>query len=342
MRRLRVLVLMHAESVPPESIEGMTEEEVHPFRMEHDVLQALATLGHEVKVLPLEEQLAPIRAAIEAWKPHIAFNLLMSFHNIGIYDAHVVSYLELLKTPYTGANPRGILLSSDKGLSKKILTYHRVRVPDFVVFKKGRFAKRPKKLSFPLIVKSDAEHASEGIAQASVVHDDQSLRERVEFVHRNVHTNAIAEEYIDGRELTIGVLGNHRLTTLPIWEMTFESLPKGNEPIVTAKLKSDLDYQRKVGLMAGAAENLEDDKRAEIRRIALRVYRALSLSGFARVDLRLTRDGRVFVLEANPNPDLCTDEDIARSAAAAGLEYPELIQRILNLGLAYEPPWKGT
>jgi D-alanine-D-alanine ligase len=341
MRRLRVLALMHAESVPPESIEGMTEEEIYPFLMEHEVLEALKTLGHQVKVLPLADELVPIRAAIEEWKPHIAFNLLMSFHNIGIYDAHVVSYLELLKTPYTGANPRAILLASDKGLSKKILSYHRIRVPAFAVFRKGGALKRPKKLGFPLIVKSDSEHASEGIAQASVVHDDDNLRERVEFVHRTVHTNAIAEQYIDGRELTVGVLGNQRLTTLPIWEMTFESLPKGNEPIITERMKTNLKYQKKVGLMSGGAENLEDTKRAEIRRIARRVYRALNLSGFARVDLRLAPDGRVYVLEANPNADLCTHEDIARSAAAAGIDYPRLIQKILSLGLAYEPPWKG-
>jgi len=333
---------MHAESVPPESIKGMTDEEVHPFRMEHEVLEALETLGHEVKVLPVEDELAPIRAAIEEWKPQIAFNLLMSFHNIGIYDAHVVSYLELLKTPYTGSNPRGILLSSDKGLSKKILTYHRIRVPDFAVFKKGRAPRRPKKLGFPLIVKSDAEHASEGIAQASVVHDDDNLKERVEFVHRTVHTDAIAEEYIDGREFTVGILGNQRLTTLPIWEMTFENLPKGNEPIATARLKSNLQYQKKVGLMTGPANDLDDAKRAEIQRIAQRVYRALRISGFARIDLRLAADGRVYVLEANPNADLCTNEDIAQSAAVAKIEYPELIQRILKLGLAYEPAWKGV
>ncbi len=341
MRRLRVLALMHAESVPPESTEGMTGEVLFPFRMEHEVWQALLTLGHEVKVLPLENELAPLRQTIEEWKPHIAFNLLMSFHNIGIYDAHLVSYLELLKTPYTGSNPHGILLSSHKSLSKKILTYHRIRVPDFAVFPKGRRATRPKQLEFPLIVKSDAEHASEGISQASVVHDDEALGKRVEFVHRHVHTDAVAERYIEGRELTIGVLGNQRLTTLPIWEMTLQNLPRSNRFIVTTKIKSDVRYQKKIGLKIGPANGLDEAKQAEIHRVAKQVYRALNLSGFARIDLRLAPDGRVYVLEANPNADLCTNEDIAQSAAFAGIEYPELIQRILNLGLGYEPAWKG-
>ncbi len=341
MRRLRVLVLMHEESVPPETTEGMTDEELFPYRMEHEVLQALETLGHEVKVLPLEDELAPIRQTILEWKPQIAFNLLMSFHNIGIYDAHVVSYLELLKTPYTGSNPHGILLSSNKSLSKKILTYHRIRVPDFAVFPKNRRATRPQNLEFPLIVKSDAEHASEGISQASVVHDDETLRERVEFVWRHVHTNAIAERYIEGRELTISVLGNQRLTTLPIWEMTLQNLPRGNKFIVTAKIKSDVPYQKKLGLKIGPANGLDEAKQAEIHKIAKQVYRALNLSGFARIDLRLAPDGQVYVLEANPNADLCTNEDIAQSAANAGIGYPDLIQRILKLGLGYEPAWKG-
>jgi D-alanine-D-alanine ligase len=173
-----------------------------------------------------------------------------------------------------------------------------------------------------------------------VVHDDETLKERVEFIWRNVHTNAIAERYIEGRELTIGVLGNQRLTTLPIWEMSFQNLPRATKPIVTARIKSDVRYQKKIGLKTGPANSLDDAKQAEIHRLAKRVYRALGLSGFARIDLRLAPDGRVYVLEANANADLCTNEDIAESAHSSGIEYPELIQRILNLGLGYEPAWK--
>ncbi len=340
MKKLRVLVLMHQEFVPPESIDGLTEEEIHPFKMEYDVLRALEVLGHDVRPLAVADELAPIRAAIDEFQPHIAFNLLRFFHDIGIYDAHVVSYLELLKTPYTGSNPRGLLLASDKALSKKILSYHRIRVPTFHAFRRGSRIAVPKKMAFPVIVKTVAEHASLGIAQASIVYDADSLRERVTFVHERLGTDAIAEQYIDGRELTVGAIGNQRLTTFPIWELSFESLPAGTEPIATARVKSDFKYQEKLGVKTARARGLSPAKESEIERMTKRIYRALDLSGFARIDLRMDAEERVYVLEANPNPDLCYGEDFAESAEAAGFGYEELIQKIVTLGRGYRPAWK--
>ena len=340
MRKLRVLVLMHEHLVPPETVEGLSAEEVHPWKMEWDVRRALRELGHEVLVLGVADELLPIRRAIEEQKPHICFNLLTHFFDVGAYHAHVVSYLELLKVPYTGCNPRGILLAGDKALSKKILNYHRIRTPGFAVFRLGQRVRTARKLAFPLFVKSVSEEASQGISQASVVRDLESLKQRVDFIHRNLVTDAIVEEYIEGRELTIGVFGNQRLTALPIRELTFESLPEGTEPILTSRAKWDLRYQKKLGIRAGPAENLEDTTRAEIQRMAKRIFRALSMSGYARVDLRLAPDGRVFVLEANPNPDLCDDEDFAASAEQIGIGYPQMIQRLLEMGLQYRPAWK--
>jgi D-alanine-D-alanine ligase len=301
----------------------------------------LRELGHEVFVLPLGEELRPIRDAIDAHRPHVAVNLLRHFHGVPGYDAHVVSYLELLRIPYTGVNPRGLLIASDKPLAKKILTYHRIRVPDFMVARAGRRFRGAKKgLAFPLIVKTAGEHASTGIAQASIVHDDEALRERVEFVHRSIGPEALIEEYIPGRELTIGMVGNDRVTTFPIWEMVFERLRAGNEPIATHRVKWDLAYQEKVGVRTGKAKDLPDGLEESLPRLARRIHRALQLSGYARVDIRLRDDGVPFVLEANPNPDLCYGEDFAEAAFAAGMDYPELVQRILNLGMAYQPPWK--
>jgi D-alanine-D-alanine ligase len=254
----------------------------------------------------------------------------------------VVGWLELMKVPYTGCNPRGLLLAGDKALSKKIMGYHRIRAPRFKEYPVGRTVQRdPKELEYPLIVKSQSEHASTGISQASIVRDLQSLTERVEFVHRNVGTGAIAEEFIEGRELTIGVLGNRRLTTMPVWEMTFGNLPAGAPTIATSRVKWDLEYQKQIQLKTHAARALPEGEAQSIARLAKRVYRALDLSGFARVDLRMDERGRVWVLEANPNPDLSAAEDFARSARATGLDYDALIQRLLSLGLAHDPPWKG-
>lgn len=342
MRRLRILLLTHEGQIPPDSLDGLSDEDAASFRTEFDVVQGLRGLGHEVHPLAVQDDLAPIRAAIREFEPHIAFNLLLEFHGVGVYEAHVISWLELLKVPYTGSNPRGLLLARDKGLSKKILAFHRIPVPRFGVFRKGRRLRMPKRLEFPLIVKSAVEEASLGISQASIVHDEEKLRERVAFVHDRIGSDAIAEEYIAGRELTIGVLGNERLQTFPIWEMDFGSLPEGNEPIATARIKWNLAYQDEIGLRTDRARGLDPALEERIARLAKRAYRALDLSGFARMDLRLSEEGKVYLLEANPNPDLRALEDFASGAQAAGLSYPELLQRILGLGLRYRAAWKDA
>ena len=340
MSKLRVLLLMHEHLVPPESIDGLTQAEINPWLMEWDVRKALRQLGHDVHELGVGDELLPIRSAIEQADPHICFNALTHFLDVGAYHAHVVSYLELLQMPYTGCNPRGLLLAGDKAVSKKILSYHRVRTPKFTVFRLGQTVRSTAKLEFPLIVKSVAEQASMGIAQASIVRDLEALRERVAFVHRSLNTDAIAEQYIPGRELTVGVIGNDRLTALPVREITFDSLPEGSAPILTSKGKWDLDYQDRIGINAGPAE-LPADLEREIQRTAKRIYRALGMSGFARIDLRLTEDNKAYVLEANPNPDLCSHEDFAASAAQVGIDYPSLVQRIVSLGRSYRPAWKA-
>ncbi len=171
--------------------------------------------------------------------------------------------------------------------------------------------------------------------------DEDSLRERVEFVHRSVGTDAIAEQYIEGRELTVSLLGNQRLTTFPIWELTFQNLPQRTRPIATSRVKWDLKYQDKIGVASGPAVDLPPGTAEEIVRLGKRIFRALNLSGYARVDLRMTKEGRVYVLEATPNPDLSRTEDFAEGAALSGIEYPALIQRLVSLGLAYRPDWKA-
>ncbi|RIL08143.1 MAG: D-alanine--D-alanine ligase [Proteobacteria bacterium] len=342
MKQLRVLVLTHADLVPPDSLEGRSEREIALWRKEYDVCAGLRELGHEVQVLGVSHDLAPIRQHVEGFQPDVVFQLLMEFQDVAVYQAHVTGYLELLRVPYAGCNPRGLLLARDKALSKLLFRVHRIPTPGFVVFPRERKIRVPKKLDYPRIVKSVDEEASLGIAQASIVYDEEKLRERVAFVHRRVGTDAIAEQYVAGRELTIGVLGNDRLTTFPVWEMFFENLPEGAEPIATARVKWDPDYQKRVGIETGPAEKVAPEKAAEIARIAKRTVRALGLSGYARIDLRLTEDGRLYVIEANPNPDLTRDEDFARSAADAGLDYPSLLQRILLLGLRHPSPWKAN
>jgi D-alanine-D-alanine ligase len=235
--KLRAVALVHQHLVPPAVIEEGTDLISAPWRTEYDVISTLTAMGHEVTALPVHDDLGEIRRMVNEWKPQIAFNLLEGFDDVVIFDQNVVSHLELLKLPYTGCNSRGLLLARDKSLSKKLLAYHRIRVPEFEVYRAGRPIRRPKRLAFPLMVKSLTEEASIGISQASVVDNDDKLKERVAFIHESIGTAAIVEQYIEGRELYVGILGNQTLQALPVWELFFTNMPEGAKRIATDRVK---------------------------------------------------------------------------------------------------------
>ena len=337
MKKLRVLALMHEDLIPPEKPGEGVDLATVEWKTEHDIVMTLRDMGHEVQPLGLRNDLAVIRKAIEEWKPQIAFNLLEEFDGVAVYDQNVVSYLELLRIPYTGCNPRGLMLARDKSLAKKVLSYHRIPSPDFFVCPVGEAAKRPKRLEFPLIVKSVSEEASLGISQASIVEDDEKLKERVSFIHISVGTGALVERYIEGRELYVGVLGNLQLQVLPVWELSMDKMPEECRRIATQRVKWSRKYQTKYGIKSGEAKELPNGMGGEIQHIAKRVYRILGLSGYARIDLRLDPNGTIYVLEANPNPQIAHDEDFAESAERAGISYRFLLQRILSNGLRWRP-----
>ena len=340
MRKYRVLLMVEKKLVPPEDTSGMSEAQIDDFRTEYDVLTALRRPGHEVRVVGVGDHLTELRETIDEFRPHVVFNLLDEFSGIISYDHHVVAYLELIRQRYTGCNPRGMMLSRDKVLTKRVLATHRVATPAFRLFPFGRRYREPSRLTFPLFVKSATEDASLGISQASLVEDMKGLRERVQFIHEQVQSDALVEEYIDGREIYVGVLGNSRLTTLPAWEMDFGTLTETQARIATRKVKWDRKYQGKHGIKTGKAQDLSDEQREHFRRLAKRTYRALYMSGFARMDFRLTSDGRVFLLEANANPNLSKGEDLADSAKAFGVSYTALVNRIVQLGVDYMPEWR--
>lgn len=332
--------MTHEQLVPPDSIEGLAEKEIDVFRTEYNVYSTLYNLGHRVRVIGVGDSLTELRKTIRDWKPHVVFNLLEEFSGIPSYDHHVVSFLELLRQRYTGCNPRGLMLSRDKVLTKQVLAWHRIATPAFHLFPFGRRFTEPKRLRFPLFVKSATEDASIGISQASSVEDMASLRERVDFIHNQVQTDALVEEFVDGREFYIGVLGNTRLTTLPVWELDFGTSSKVQSGIATRKVKWDRKYQEKHGIRTGPVSDLDDAGIDRLIRISKRIYRALHLSGYARLDFRMRADGSVFLLEANANPDLTYGEDFSASAEMAGIDYAALIKRIVNLGLSYVPEWR--
>jgi D-alanine-D-alanine ligase len=279
-----------------------------------------------------------VRLEISEWKPHIVFNLLEEFQGFGSFDQYIVGYLELLGARYTGCNPRGLVLGRDKALAKKVLFYHRIRLPHFAVFPRGRKVHPPSKLQFPLMVKCLAEHASLGISQASVVDNQDKLVERVNFLHSRLDSDALVEEFIEGREIYVCLLGNRRLQVLPIWELVFENLPAGSAAIATAQIKHNPDAQEKWGIFQQPAQNLPPSLVAQIIRTSKRIYRLLELDGYARLDYRLTASGELYFLEANSNPEIAEREEFASAARAAGISYPQLLQRIVNLGLQRSSP----
>jgi len=336
MRKLRVLALMHDYMVPPEDVSGHDLASVE-WKTEYDVLETLKDdLKHEVLVLPVKDELGGIRRAVKDFEPHIAFNLLEAFHEIGTFDQNLVAYLELLKLSYTGCNPRGMLLARDKALSKKLLHYHRIPVPDFFMVRVGQKVRLPRRMSFPVIVKSLTQEASIGISQASVVDDEAKLKERVQFIHDSIGTDAVVEQYIDGRELYCGIVGNDRLQVFPVWEMSFSRMPDRTHRIATEKVKWSPSYQKKVGISTDQARDLDPGVSEKIQHLSKRVFRVLQLSGYARIDIRLDEQGRMYVLEANPNPQLAYGEDFAESAERVGVKYPQLIQKILTTGLRWK------
>ena len=335
----RVLALVHEHLVPPEDTTGIDVLEAE-WKMEYDVIETLREQGHDVRVLGVHDDLAGIRPTAGFFEPHIVFNLMEAFAGVTTFDQNVVSYLELLRLRYTGCNPRGLIFARDKALSKKLLAYHRIPVPDFCVMRYGRKPTLTKKMHFPMIVKSLFFEASAGISQASVVEDEDQLTRRVEFIHETLGTAAIAEQFIDGRELYVGVVGNERLEVLPVWEMSFDKMPDNRWRIATERVKWNTRYQKRHGIMTNAAKLSAADM-DRIQRIAKRAYRALDLNGYARIDLRMDEDGRVYVLEANPNPNLAYGEDFAESAETAGVSYEKLLERIIALGLRWVPERTG-
>ncbi len=342
MKKLRVLVLMHESLVPPETLAGYTPQQIEEWKTEYDVMAFLREAGHEVRAIGLYDNLVELRNEIATWKPDVAFNLLQEFQGIVTYDQHIVAFLELMRQPYTGCNPRGMMLSRDKVLTKQLMAYHRIPTPQFALFRRGRPYRLSGKLRFPLFVKSATEDASLGISQASIVEDRVRLRERIDFIHESTQTDALVEEYIEGRELYVGLCGNERLRTFPVWEMNFGTLPKLMSGIATRRVKWNLKYQQKHGIQTGRATGLSEAAEEQLSRLSKRIYSALHMTGYARMDFRMRADGSVFLLEANCNPNLSNGEDFAAAAAEAGIAYGSLLERLVRLGLDYEAEWRSS
>jgi D-alanine-D-alanine ligase len=332
-KKLKVLVLFDGTR-PTKIDEDLTKEMKHEdWKTEANVMAALGTLGHTAEHLAIFDDLDLLRQKLETFAPDVLFNLVDQFKNNRGFDQNIVSLFEMQGVPFTGCGATGLVLCKHKGISKKILSYHRIHVPNFVVIPRGQRIARPKRLKFPLLVKPVKEEASYGISQASFIETDEQFRERAAFIHEKHDADVIAEEYIAGRELYVGLMGNLRLTVFPIRELVFREVPPDEPKIATYRAKWDEEYRKRWGLENQFAEGLAPALVAQIELTCKRIYRLLTIDGYARIDLRLTADNKVYFIEANPNPILAEDEDFAIAAGKAGLPYPQLIDRIIRLGM---------
>jgi D-alanine-D-alanine ligase len=326
---MKIAVCFDTPAAGLEHADFKQELEAEVAEAEYDVAEALIENGHEVYLLGFHENLRRLLDRLETFGPDLVFNATESFMGRSRYDYGVTALLEMKGYRYTGSPPEALLLARDKATSKKILEWHSINIPRFAVYAVDEEVTEPD-IDFPLIVKPTHEDASVGIAQSSVVVDYSSLRERVEFIHRSLNQSAIAEELIDGRELYVGIIGNSRLEVLPTIELIFEKIDEPAKRIATYSAKWDLEYRKRWGIKNIFARRIGKEALEEMHRAATLAYKALELRDYGRVDFRLTKDQRVYVIEVNPNPYISFGEDMANSAERAGMDYNKFIERIVR------------
>ena len=328
-------MLFDTAGPPPEDQDFTKELKTDDdWAAEAHVIDALKKLGHEVRTIGVWDEPGMIIDEIKANPPDVVFNMTEHFNEVSAYDRNVAGLLEMMGVPYTGSSPTGLTLCKNKGMAKELLAYHKIRVPNFALFSPKAAIKKPAHLKFPLFVKPAEEEASYGIAQDSFVENEEALEERIRFIHERMNQTALAEEYIEGREIYVSLLGNERLQVFPPREVIFTEVPEDRPKFSTFKAKWDDAYRKRWGIQNVFAGPFPDGMVERIGKICKGVYRALRIHGYGRIDLRVTPEGEIVILEANPNPNLDRDDEFAQSAIKAGLSYERLIQRILRLALS--------
>lgn len=329
-RKLKITVLVDASSVPAD--DPQFESPQDKTQTEYHVIQALRSIGYDVSVVAAINDMRALVEKLTESKAELVFNLTEEFNGDRRLDQGIAGLLELLALPYTGSGPAALMLCRDKRLCKELLNLHKIRVPGFLSVPVGKAVHVPKSIHWPLVVKPAFEDSSEGISNASVVRDSNALTARAKFVHDRWGQAAIAEEYIEGRELYVTVLDNKQLTVLPIRECSFDSATEGGPLMATYRVKWNRQFREKWNVRFGFAE-LDEKTFNDINRTCKKVYRALHLRDYGRIDLRLTPNNRIVVLEANPNPDLAYGEEVAEAAEKAGIGYNNFIERIVRNAL---------
>ncbi len=325
-----ITVMLDDATVPPEDpqFQGNPTE----WTTEYHVVTTIRKLGYQTTLLPVADRVEPIVANLTQHRPDLVFNLTEQFKDNRRLDASLAGLLDLLGIPFTGTGPAGLILCRDKGLCKQLLSRHKVRVPGFVSIPRGKEPRIPRALNYPLVVKPVYTDGSEGISNASLVKDINELRDRVRIVHNRWNQPAIVEEYINGRELYVAVIGNKKLSVLPPREMFFKDQSSDGPVLATYKVKWDPDYQKKWKINIGFAK-LEPELFKKIARACKKAYKLMRIRDFGRIDIRLKPNGHICILEVNPNPDIAYGDEVAEAAEKLGISYDQLIERIIRLAL---------
>ena len=300
--------------------------------VEDEVAETLGKLGHDATLHVLDGSAKSLNA-IAKIECDLFFNLAESFAGNDTADYCIAAYLELLSKKYTGSGSRGLLYCQDKAVAKKILEFHGIHTPVFARSYRGRLD-FSHDLEFPVIVKPAREDGSIGIEFNAVVSSIRELMERIDWLHANFDSPVLIEEYVEGREMYVGVIGNENPEALPVIELDLSKLPEGTPRIAGAEVKWGKGTRAYRDTKSAVAEGLPDEVSATLQQTAVAVYQALELRDYGRIDMRLRPDGRVAVIEANPNPWLTSKAEFAMAARKSGRNYTQLIEEIVDLALA--------
>jgi D-alanine-D-alanine ligase len=303
-----------------------------PKQDREEIFASLQKLGYEPAYQVVDGRPQTL-TALSRCDAELFFNLVESYAGDDTKDMNMAGYLDLLERPYTGAGPHGLYLAQDKALAKKIFAFHGIKTPYFATSYRGKLD-HSHDISFPLIVKPTSEDGSIGIDASSVVESVKELMEKIHYIHEEFDSPALIEEYIEGREIYAAVLGNENPEVLPMVELDLSKLPKGTPKIAGKDVKWDKETEAYKVTKSAPAEDLEESTVKRLSDTALSAYNALKLRDYGRIDMRLTKKGEVFVIEANPNPWLASTAEFAMAAKKAGRTYTQLIAEIVDLARA--------
>jgi D-alanine-D-alanine ligase len=328
--KLKILLLFDL-SVPIKKEEYPEYLKTEEWKTEAGIYRTLRKLGHEVQLFGLHNDIQPLIDELRAERPDLVFNLCEAFGGDRQYEPHVASLLELMRIPYTGAGVMALKICKDKGLTKKILSYHRIHLPRFEISHRSHPLRSLKRFTYPAFIKPLQLEASEGISQVSFANTEREALERVKYINERLEVDAIVEEYIDGREIYVSIIGNDRLQVFPARELFFKQVPEGEPKFATFRAKWNETYRKKWGIDTGSARSFPKDVEQRIDEACKKIYRLLKLRGYGRIDLRVKPNGEVYFIEANPNPSIAREDDFALSAEKGGMDYESLIAKIISL-----------